>query len=75
LKEVYNSVIIVNGRKKNIMSMHRVEFDYYLPEGGIMELDIDPTASQAVKEYIAEREIKESFPDAMDIEIISIEEV
>jgi hypothetical protein len=57
------------------MSMHRVEFDYYLPEGGYMELDLDPNLDREEKESKAILEIKDSFPDAFDIEITEIEEI
>lgn len=57
------------------MSMHRVEFDYDLPEGGFMEMEIDPSLDMISKEAMAAREIKDSFPDALNIAIINIEEV
>lgn len=57
------------------MSMHRIEFDYDLPEGGFMEVDIDPRLDAISKRAIAYTEIKESFPDALNINVINIEEV
>jgi hypothetical protein len=57
------------------MSLHRVEFDYDLPEGGFLEMDLDPKMDLETQEMIAEREIKDSFPDALNIEIVNIEEV
>lgn len=57
------------------MSLHRVEFDYDLPEGGFLEMDLDPKLDLEDKEFIAEREIQSSFPDALNIEIVGIEEV
>jgi hypothetical protein len=62
-------------RRKKRMSMHRVEFDYYLPEGGYMEIDLDPNLDQEEKESKAILEIKDSFPDAFDVEITEIEEI
>lgn len=57
------------------MTMHRIEFDYDLPEGGFMEVDIDPRLDGISKRAIAYTEIKESFPDALNVNIVNIEEV
>ncbi len=57
------------------MTMHRVEFDYDLPEGGFMEIEIDPSLDAISMEAVAAREIKDSFPDALNIAIVNIEEV
>jgi len=57
------------------MSMHKVEFEYNLPEGGYMEIDLDPSLDREELESKALLEIRDSFPDAMDIEIFEIEEI
>lgn len=52
--------------------MYDVEFSYKLPEWGNVELEaID--ADEA--ETLAERYVKETFPDAMDVEVTSVREV
>lgn len=51
--------------------MFDVEFTYKLPEWGNVELDADD-AEHA--ERLADKYIRESFPDAQDIEITSVRE-
>jgi hypothetical protein len=57
------------------MSLHRVEFDYDEPSGGFMEIDLNPELDWAGKADIARSEVLESFPDAMNIMIVNIEEI
>lgn len=57
------------------MTMHRVEFDYDLPEGGSMELDIDPSLDAISMDAVAHLAIQDSFPEAINIAIIDIEEL
>lgn len=55
------------------MTMHRVEFNYLEPRWGDIELDLDPTLTQAEKEQAVIQEIKDIYGDtAIDIEIESI---
>ena len=55
------------------MSMHLVNFEY--TDVGAMDLDIDPDLDRSEKEIAALAEIKEVYPDVLDLEIMSIKEI
>jgi len=43
------------------MSIHRIEFEYDLPESDIFEMDIDPALDQIEKEAVILSEIKKTI--------------
>jgi len=53
--------------------MHLVNFEY--SDTGAMNLDIDPDLDQGEKEIAALAEIKEVYPDVLDLEITTIKEI
>lgn len=55
------------------MSLHRLEYEYYKPEWGVLELEMDDDLEVVEKEEIAIREIKEiEGEDVRDISINAI---
>jgi hypothetical protein len=52
--------------------MYDVEFSYKLPEWGNVELEATDTDEA---ETLAERYVKDTFPDAVDVMITSVREV
>lgn len=57
------------------MSLHEVEFSYYIPEWTALQIDMDAELDQTEKESIALAEIKEIYDDIHDIEILKIREI
>jgi len=57
------------------MSIHRIEFEYDLPESDIFEMDIDPALDQIEKEAAILLEIKENYQDITNINILQIKEI
>lgn len=52
--------------------MHNVEFEYSIPETHVMQIDLDDALDYAEKEEIALEELKDEFPDAIGVEVVSI---
>lgn len=57
------------------MSLHRIEFEYVLPEFGMLEMEIEESLEQLEKEEIALAEIKETYVDIEDIVITNVKAV
>ena len=57
------------------MSLHKVDFEYNVPEWGTMTVEIDPVLDHEDKELIAMDEIKEFYRDIVDVNITEIKEV
>ena len=51
------------------MTLHRIEYEYRLPEWDAFEMDLDPDLDPAEKEEIALAEIKSTYDDIESIEI------
>lgn len=54
------------------MVSHIVEFEYFLPEEGSEQMDIDPNLDEKEKEQFALIELEEMYPDIENINIIKI---
>lgn len=57
------------------MTLHQVEYAYTIPEWSSMDIDMDDALDYAEKEAIALAEIKETYDDISDIEILKIKVV
>lgn len=57
------------------MSLHRIEFEYVLPEFGMLEMEMEESLEQLEKEEIALAEIKETYVDIEDIVITNVKVV
>lgn len=55
------------------MALHRVEYNYMIPEWGTIELEMDEDLPMSDKEELAIRELQEEFSDIADIMIDKIE--
>jgi hypothetical protein len=76
IERIQFSVNIVLIRKRT-MSMHRVEYELKLLEGGTISIDLDKSLDVGEKEDLIIAEIKEIYDgDEFDgIEIISVKEL
>lgn len=57
------------------MSLHQVEYSYKVQEWGALDIDLDPALDLSEREAIALAEIKETFDDITDIEILEMKEI
>lgn len=57
------------------MTLHTIEYSYYLPEWATIEMDMDPALDRSEKEILAIAEIKEIFDDIENIEITKVTEI
>lgn len=57
------------------MVLHQIEYGYTVPEWSAVDIDMDEHLDYSEKEAIALAEIKETYDDISDIEILNIKVV
>jgi len=55
--------------------MYEVEFDYLLPEGGVLMVDLDEDLDETEREAEAYSAIKEVYDDVRDVTILNMRKI